>query len=422
MTVRSVAVAAVLTIGPALLSGATSGATAPPAAPSTTTPSTTAVPAAEAGERAPTRGPVGTDPRPKGLVPVDIVEGLIKGKPIFNGDFADPFGLMDSGENLYLYATNTTTANIPVLVVTRGDTFLGEYLGDALPTLPSWTVKGDQWAPSVWARPDGTFVMYYTTPAPLQALDEPRRQCISRATANAPGGPFTDDSTGPMICPLEQGGAIDPSVFVDADDTPWLIWKADGNCCGLPTTIYSQRLAADGLSTAGPPHELLTDDQAWQAGVVEGPSMVRRGDQYVLFFSANNWDSADYAIGVAECDSITGPCTQPLDKPWMKSAQDYSGPGGQEFFDAPGGIWMVHHGFLPGQAGTPNGERRLYLDLIDFPTGAEVPATIGTAVAEERLAWWSLRTLLVLALLVLASVVGVRRWRRRRSAIAPPAG
>ena len=42
--------------------------------------------------------------------------------------------------------------------------FAGHYLGDALPALPKWTVSGYQWAPSVWARPDGTFVLYYLDP------------------------------------------------------------------------------------------------------------------------------------------------------------------------------------------------------------------------------------------------------------------
>ena len=53
--------------------------------------------------------------------------------------------------------------------------FKGQYLGDALPQLPKWTVTGFQWAPSVWADPNGTYVMYYSTPAtiPLICLAKP---------------------------------------------------------------------------------------------------------------------------------------------------------------------------------------------------------------------------------------------------------
>ena len=51
--------------------------------------------------------------------------------------------------------------------------FEGHYLGDALPVLPTWTVPGFQWRPSVGARPDGTYVLYYATPAvhPLDCVN-----------------------------------------------------------------------------------------------------------------------------------------------------------------------------------------------------------------------------------------------------------
>ncbi len=209
-------------------------------------------PAAQPGQRMPTQGPVSAEPSAKETVPLNLVEGLIEGAPIFNGDFADPF-MLATPEALFAYATNTTTANIPVVELPKGNTTDGEYLGDALPNLPAWTVKGFQWAPSVWARPDGKFVMHYTTPAPSPGFAQPRRQCISRAVADVPGGPYVDDSTEPFICPLDQGGAIDPSIFMDGD-TPYLLWKSDGDCCSLPTVIYSQQLSPDGLSTAGPPN------------------------------------------------------------------------------------------------------------------------------------------------------------------------
>jgi hypothetical protein len=368
--------------------------------------------AAQPGQRQPTTGPVGKDPATRRKVPLNLVGGLIGGTPIFPGDFADPYMLAEPS-GLYAFATNTEEANIPVIEIATGNVLNGDYLGDALPELPSWTVKGFQWAPSVWARPDGRFVMHYTTAAPPTPDGQPRRQCISRAVASAPAGPYVDDSTAPFICPLAQGGAIDPSIFLDGS-TPYLLWKADGDCCHLPTTIYSQRLTPDGLSTAGPATALITDDQAWEAGVVEGPAMVKVGSTYELFYSANNWDSANYAVGIAECRSIAGPCTKPLDKPWMVSAQGYSGPGGQEFFLNPGGVWMVHHGFLPGQAGTPDGQRRLYLDLLQFNGSDPIPARIGAEEAEGKVLVLVLQVLGV-AILVVLGVVVVRRLRRRRA-------
>jgi len=374
---------------------------------------------AQPGQRMPTQGPVGKNPSARKTVPLNLVGGLLTGTPILQGDFADPYVLAEP-DDLYAYATNTVDANVPVIQIQKGDVLNGRYLGDALPTLPSWTVKGFQWAPSVWARPDGQFVLYYSTPAPPSAPGLPRRQCISRAVAPAPAGPFTDDSTSPFICPLDQGGAIDPSIFVDGS-TPYLLWKADGNCCGLPTSISSQELSADGLSVAAPAHQLITSDQPWEGSVVEGPSMVKVGSDYQLFYSANNWDSADYAVGLAECTSVAGPCTKPLSAPWMTSAQEYSGPGGQEFFANPGGVWMVHHGFLPGEAGKPGGERRLYLDLLAYHGTDPIPSRIGAQEAEIKV----LQLVLIVGGVVLVAgltVVGMVRFERRRRRSGPGDG
>ena len=357
-----------------------------------------------------TKGPIGANPSMSHGVPLSILSGLLNGEPIFNGDFADPFALVD-GDSVYAYATSTTgsaysaSAHIPVLAITRATGFAGHYLGDALPTVPKWTVPGYQWAPSVWERPDRTFVMYYSTPAtqPLDCVYKATipgcvttthgpntAMCISRATSTSPAGPFVDDSSSAFICPTAQGGAIDPSIFVTTNGTPWLLWKADGDCCNLPTYIYSQQLSPDGLSTVGPPHELMGATQAWEGGLVEAPSMVQSGSTFWMFYSANLWGTPKYSIGIADCRSVTGPCTKPLHRAWHTSTNSANGQGygGSEFFEAGGGlIWMVHHGLVPGQSGN-YAERRLYVDLMVFPAKGlpEVaPRPAAAALAEEAL-------------------------------------
>ena len=357
-----------------------------------------AEPAARAGQlpippgRTPTKGPIGLDPSKADGVQLDVLSGLLDDTPVFNGDFADPFALR-TPDDLYIYASNTETtryaagAHVPVIALARNSGFKGQYLGDAMPSLPKWTVSGFQWAPSVWTRPDGTYVMYYSTPAtiPLGCLAKAppsgcvkttngpsSAMCISRATSASPAGPFTDDSSSAFVCPLSQGGAIDPSVFVAPDGTPWLLWKSDGDCCNMPTTIYSQQLSADGLSVVGPAHRLIGASQSWEGNLVEGPSMIENGNTYWLFYSANLWGTDNYGIGVASCATVVGPCTKPLDHAWLSSTasggQGDPGPGGEEFFQVGGLIWMVHHGLAPGQSGN-GAERRLYVDLLSFPGG-----------------------------------------------------
>jgi len=358
-------------------------------------------PSARAGQlpvpigRVPTQGPIGLDPSRANGVQLDVLSGLLTDTPIFNGDFADPFALRTT-DALYLYASVTVStqyssgAHVPVIVLSRNSGFEGHYLGDALPTLPKWTVAGFQWAPSIWTRPDGTYVMYYSTPAtiPLGCLapsppygcvtttnGRSSAMCISRATSTSPEGPFVDDSSSAFVCPVSQGGAIDPSVFVASDGTPWLLWKSDGDCCNQPTSIFSQQLSADGLAVVGPAYRLIGASQSWEGGLVEGPSMIQNGSTFWLFYSANLWGTDGYGIGVARCASVIGPCTKPLDHAWLSSAvnggQSDPGPGGQEFFQVGGLIWMVHHGLAPGQTGN-EAQRRLYVDLIALPSG-QVP-------------------------------------------------
>ena len=308
-------------------------------------------PSARAGQlpvpagRLPTKGPIGLDPSKSDGVQLDVLSGLLNDTPIFDGDFADPFALR-TADVLYIYASNTETtqyapgAHVPVISLGRDSGFTGQYLGDAMPTLPKWTVSGFQWAPSVWTRPDGTYVMYYSTPAtiPLGCLSKTlptgcvkttngpsSAMCISRATSANPAGPFVDDSSSAFICPLTQGGAIDPSVFVASNGTPWLLWKSDGDCCNMPTTIYSQQLSADGLSVVGPAHQLIGATQSWEGNLVEGPSMIQSGNTYWLFYSANMWGTDNYGIGVARCTTVVGPCTKPLTHAWLSS----TGSGGQ---------------------------------------------------------------------------------------------
>src|ERR1700722_1647258 len=201
--------------------------------------------------RSPTKGPIGANPSRENGVPLNILDGLASDGPIYDGDFADPTALPDKN-TLYFYASSSQSskydpgANVPVIALSRGAGFSGRFTGDALPKVPTWSVPGYQWGPDVWARPDGTYVMYYSTPAtvPLGCLAKPpangcvttvggwtNAECVSRATATSPTGPFVDNSTSAFICPTDEGGAIDPSVFVDSSGKPWLLWKSDGDCC-----------------------------------------------------------------------------------------------------------------------------------------------------------------------------------------------
>ena len=304
----------------------------------------------DAGLRPPTQGELAISEEPATSAP---------GAPALNGDFADPF-LLSVGAEEYVYATNTLGQNVPA--ARFGGPGEQSQPAEALPQLPEWTEAGTVWAPSVAEVEDG-YALYYTTRHRDSGL-----QCISVATADDPLGPFVDGSDGPIVCDVELGGSIDPSPYGDGERT-WLVWKSDGNCCGMPTTIWVQETSADGTALLGEPAELLGVDQAWEGELVEGPSLVDVGDELLLFYSANRWDTTDYAVGYALCDSITGPCTKPQDTPWLFTYEHAAGPGGQELAVGPDSTRVVYHGWSPGAVGYDNGGmRRLYVEPVHLET------------------------------------------------------
>src|SRR6266508_225987 len=286
--------------------------------------------------------------------------------PVFFGNFPDPF-VLRVDDTYYAYATNADDTNVQMIRSTNLRDW--EWLGDALPRLPDWAAwrQSLTWAPSVLQR-GGQFVLYYTA-----RFREAGKQCISRAVSDAPEGPFMDDSIAPFICQLEIGGSIDPSPFVNEDGKAYLLWKNDGNCCNKPTGLWIQQLSEDGLSLIGDATELIRKDQMWEYPLIEGPSMVKQNNKYYLFYSGNWWESHEYAVGYAVCNSIAGPCIKPLKKPLFGYKGSVMGPGGQEFFtDTQSNLWMAYHAWTSPNVGYPGGSRSLRIDRVTFVDGKPV--------------------------------------------------
>lgn len=261
----------------------------------------------------------------------------------FAYDFPDPF-VLQAGGSYYAYATNSGGGDIQVL--RSSDLVQWELVGNALGNLPSWAAGNATWAPAVLAR-DGRYVAYYTV-----RLAGTPRQCISRAVAASPAGPFLDDSTGPLVC--EIGGSIDPSPFVDASGRAFLLWKSEP-VFDSPPVLRSQELTGDGLGLVGTPHQLLSVDRGFEHGVVEAPSMVQNGGQYVLVYAAGDWRSRNYSTAYAVCSSPAGPCLKPGNGRILTSDQRMAGPGGAEVFrDAGGALWVAFHAFAEPHVGYPS--------------------------------------------------------------------
>jgi len=299
--------------------------------------------------------------------------------PVYNDDFPDPYVLL-VGDTYYAYGT-TNGSTVNIRTIKSNDLVHWEELGDALPALPEWSVlqSGYTWAPGVTEVGD-QFLMYYV--AREEDFD---RQCIGVAVSDNPAGPFRDPNKEAFVCQPRLGGSIDAYPFKDDDGKLYLLWKNDGNCCGLDVALWVQELSPDGMSLVGEPVKLIERDQSWEQPLIENPAMVKHNDKYYLFYSGNWWESYEYAIGYAVCETVKGPCKKPLNKPWFKYKNPVMGPGGEAFFtDKEGNLWMAYHAWTGADVGySGGGERSLHLDLVTFE--GDTPVTNGPTYTPQLL-------------------------------------
>lgn len=288
--------------------------------------------------------------------------------PVIHSNFPDPFVLLDKG-TYYAYSTNSAGKNIPAARST--DLVNWELLPDAMPALPSWAKLGGSlvWAPEV-IRAGDKYVMYYV------ARDKAsNKQCVGVATSEKPEGKFKDTNDKAFVCQADQGGTIDPDVFKDGEKL-YLYFKNDGNCCAMPTKLWAQELAPDGLSLVGQPSELVENNVPWEGKVVEAPTMWKHDDKYYLFFSGNNYAGFEYAVGYATCGSPTGPCQQAAENPILSSRMKQKplvvGPGHQALVQVGDQTWIVYHVWEVLPSGMTSSNRYVYIDRLDWKDGKPV--------------------------------------------------
>jgi beta-xylosidase len=281
--------------------------------------------------------------------------------PVYRGDSPDPQAIR-VGETWILFHTNSRGLNVPVM--TSPDLVDWTPAGEAMPRLPDWADPGRTWAPEVLALAPDRFVLYYTA-----AARGAGRQCIGRAVATEPLGPYRDQSSAPLVCQPELGGSIDASPFRDTDGSLYLLWKSDGNAIGVDTWLYAQRLTDDGLRLTGEPTRLLKQTERWEGNIVEAPFCWRHDGRLLLFFAANAYDTNTYGEGYAVCESPLGPCVKATENPILHSTGAASGPGHASMVEKDGRTWLLYHAWPPGAEGSADAGRQLWLDEVTWVDG-----------------------------------------------------
>ena len=289
--------------------------------------------------------------------------------PDFDGDHADPELFWDSeGDRWVSLSTNVNVfglwLNVPARV--SNDLESWDYVHDALPELGTWAEgNGMVWAPAAVQNAAREWVLFYVANERSSG-----RQCIGRATASSATGPYVDRSATPFVCQRSLDGSIDPDVVTDQAGGMTLLWKSDENAVGALSRLWAAPL--DPMAAgAGPHRELLRFDAHWEHPLVEGPTMAPVDQRYLLLYSANVWQTANYAIGYAWCDTPLGPCEKStVDAPWLGSGSGLVGPGGPSVARAPTGeLVLAFHAWTGGVDYQPGARRALYVEPLDVRDG-----------------------------------------------------
>ncbi len=219
------------------------------------------------------------------------------------------------------------------------------------------------WAPQLFKHKNKYYLAYCSSPKENTFILN-----ISIAQADSMDGKFKQMSN-LTIDKIE----IDPFVFIDDDGTPYLFfvyWRDGGG-------IHVRKMTPDFKNFVGKLKRCVRVDRDWErkplppefveinktlkqqfpkdrvlsdyynAGesTAEGPTVIKRGGKYVLFYSANDYRSPDYCVGCAVADSPMGEWKKIQDYPIIsREKTGLNGSGhGDIFTDENEQLWYVFH-------------------------------------------------------------------------------
>lgn len=256
--------------------------------------------------------------------------------PTLPGDHPDP-SIIRVGSDYWATATTSQWAPVFPLLHSR-DLVNWEQVGAVFEDAPAWS-NGSYWAPEI-AHDGKRFFVYYTARKKNGPL------CVAVASAASAEGPYRDH--GPLVC--QEVGSIDAVAVADEKGHRYLVWKEDGNSKKRPTPLWAQRLSPTGLALAGTPREIMRNEAPWEAHLIEGPFILRRGDWFYMFYSADACcgRQCNYKLGVARARALLGPWERHPGNPILAGNNTWKCPGHGSIVSTPDGRdYLLYHAYDP---------------------------------------------------------------------------
>jgi beta-xylosidase len=299
-------------------------------------------------------------------------------RPLIGRDFPDP-DVIAVGDEWFAYSTNSgygsRLLNVPVW---RAAALGGPWaaIGDAMPELPGWVADAAHggshvWAPEVVPAPGGEYLLYFTAHHARHLV-----QCLGVAVSSSPTGPFRAAGNDALVVRPEDGDTLDATSFVDGGSAAgrrYLIYKSGRNY----STVWLHELSADGTRIVGERTELFRSDRPEESNIVEAPVLIRRSghndSEYVVFYSANTFNSGRYFVNYATADRLDGPFAK---APGALLTSDtiggaYRDTGHQDVVAGPDGDYLVFHALLQ------DNQRAMFAIGLDWTPGGDPVAAPG---------------------------------------------
>jgi beta-xylosidase len=244
------------------------------------------------------------------------------------------------------------------------------------------------WAPEVH-RYRGSYYLVFSCEhrGGLVFADKPKYR-LALARSERATGPFVDV----RVPWFESGDAIDPHLFIDEDERPYLYFTRVGREGSVVVgRIYGVALSPDLLSLVGEPRLLAEATPGWEIAdpknhTNEGPHVFKRGVDYYLLYSANHFLDPHYATGYARSRSPLGPFAKASNNPVLEARPELgvAGTGHASVTLSPDETewFIVYHAHDPKAQN--NTVRTVNVDRMTFDAAGDLRVN-GPTRSEERL-------------------------------------